>query len=109
MKKGMYKVVITHHDIKMAIFSLPSPGAPVLTGMRELEQLGAILGCQTGRYIIGGSEARQLAEKAAEEFKLGAILASLQVCEPFVTWEICCHPQYGPYSFSKDSGGRLWL
>ena len=54
--QALFKVVLVHRKTKFTIFSLPSPGVPVLTGMRELEQLGAILGCQNGRCIIGGKQ-----------------------------------------------------
>ncbi len=54
--QALFKVVLKYKSLKLAIYSLPSPGVPVLTGMRELEQLGAILGCSTGRCLINGKQ-----------------------------------------------------
>lgn len=52
--QALYKVVLKHQGIELPIFSLPSPGVPVLTGMRELMKLDALLGCKGGKCLING-------------------------------------------------------
>lgn len=46
--------MLKHQGIELPIFSLPSPGVPVLTGMRELMKLDALLGCKGGKCLING-------------------------------------------------------
>ena len=54
--QALFKVVLQHQNLSMTIYSLPSPGVPVLLGMRELDTLDAILGTKTGRCIINGKQ-----------------------------------------------------
>ena len=54
--QALFKVCLSCDGIEINMYSLPSPGVPVLTGMRELEQLNAILGCSTGKCLIKGHQ-----------------------------------------------------
>ena len=54
--QALFKVVLQHQNLLITIYSLPSPGVPVLLGMRELDTLDAILGTKTGRCIINGKQ-----------------------------------------------------
>lgn len=40
--------------VNVSIYALPAPGIPVLTGMRELQAMNAILNCSTGRCLLNG-------------------------------------------------------
>ena len=42
--------------LEIPIFALPSPGVPVLTGMKELMSLKAILNCSNGNGIINNQQ-----------------------------------------------------
>ena len=42
--------------MSFSILSLPSPGVPVLVGMRELEAMQGILSCHTGRFLTNGRQ-----------------------------------------------------
>lgn len=74
-----------------------------------------VAGGEASQRELTRAEARQL-EEAANEFKIGAILASLQDCftlcglgdllsSPIDTLRGMC--EVGRFSFSKDSGRRL--
>ena len=54
--RALYKCVLSTSDskLKLQVYSLPSPGVPVLFGMRELQQLGMIMNLQTGNSIMLG-------------------------------------------------------
>ena len=52
--RALFRVTITYGDTRLTVYSLPSPGVPVLTGMRELRALKALLGCVDGRSLIMG-------------------------------------------------------
>ena len=47
-------VTLSTPEKKVDIYSLPSPGIPVLTGMKELENLDVILGCRGGTSVVEG-------------------------------------------------------
>ena len=55
--RALYKVVLSHNEVHVPIYSLPSPGVPVLTGMRELMQFGAVLNCHNGKCLMNGRKA----------------------------------------------------
>ena len=40
--------------MNVSIYALPAPGVPVLTGMRELQSMNAILNCSSGRCLLYG-------------------------------------------------------
>ena len=52
--QALFRLEIRYHNLVLSFYSLPSPGVPVLTGMRELSTLNAILNCVNGRSIING-------------------------------------------------------
>ena len=54
--RALYRVTITDVKTKanVSIYALPAPGVPVLTGMRELDNMNVILNCRTGRCLIHG-------------------------------------------------------
>ena len=53
--QALYRVQLQRGDVVVSIFALPSPGVPVLTGMRDLMQWSTILNCSNGRGIIHGN------------------------------------------------------
>ena len=53
--RALFRLTITYGDMVVTLYSLPSPGVPVLTGMRELDQWNALLGCRSGKSLINGS------------------------------------------------------
>ena len=55
--RALYKVTLRDLTTKVSVslYALPAVGIPVLTGMRELNDLQAILNCPTGRCLIMGN------------------------------------------------------
>ena len=53
--RALFRVTLRCNNVEISIYSLPSPGVPVLTGMRDLIKLNAILNCSTGRCVINGN------------------------------------------------------
>ncbi|CAE6971274.1 unnamed protein product [Symbiodinium sp. KB8] len=54
--QALYKVCIAvpGHSFKLQFYALPSPGVPVLLGMRELQQLGVIINLQNSKALVLG-------------------------------------------------------
>ena len=52
--RALFRVDLQVHDTMFQVYSLPSPGVPVLVGMRELMRLDAILSCSRSRGVING-------------------------------------------------------
>ena len=54
--RALYKVTITDvsTNVSMSIYALPAVDVPVLTGMKELRGLQAILNCSTGACVLKG-------------------------------------------------------
>ena len=52
--RALYKVTLKDEisGSQISVYALPAVGVPVLTGMKELEGLGAILNCKTGHGIL---------------------------------------------------------
>ncbi|CAK8989535.1 Dynein heavy chain [Durusdinium trenchii] len=73
-------------------------------GAEAHEQHYDAAGGEACQRWLSREEAQQL-KGAAQEFKIGAILASLQDFEPWVVWEICCRPQ----SALSDACSRMGL
>ena len=54
--RALYKVTLKDSTtgVSMSIYALPAVGVPVLTGMKELQNLQCILNCTTGACVIRG-------------------------------------------------------
>ena len=52
--QALFRVQIQVPPKEISIFALPSPGVPVLIGMRELSKLDAILSCHNSKGLILG-------------------------------------------------------
>ncbi|CAK9012313.1 Cytoplasmic dynein 1 heavy chain 1 [Durusdinium trenchii] len=64
---------------------------------------------EDARHRALESAERQKLLKAAEEFNVGAFLASLQDCgKPFVIWEVCCHPESALTNSCRSMGLTAW-
>ncbi len=53
--RALYRVTLYTDAWSLLVYALDSPGVPVLTGMRELHALNAILNCSNGHCIIAGN------------------------------------------------------
>ena len=53
--RALYRVTLYTDAWSLRVYALDSPGVPVLTGMRELHALNAILNCNNGHCIIAGN------------------------------------------------------
>ena len=52
--QALYRVLLTKGDIQISIYALPSPGVPVLTGMRDLKKMKCILNTETAKGVVNG-------------------------------------------------------
>ena len=54
--QALYQVILRYDDQAIPIYALPSPGVPVLLGMKELMSMGSILNCRNGHCIFNGRQ-----------------------------------------------------
>lgn len=47
-------VALSKDDIQISIYSLPSPGVPALTGMKDLKKMKCILNTETAKGAVNG-------------------------------------------------------
>ena len=54
--RALYKITLNDkiNHVSISLYALPAVGVPVLTGMKELRGLQAILNCETGACVLNG-------------------------------------------------------
>ena len=56
--RALFRVRLMFSSFSLDIYALPSPGVPVLLGMRELSALQCVLNLSNGHAIIAGSQVK---------------------------------------------------